>query len=53
MGLLTVFTCLGVALVGLAGYFIRPIREAESILPDHDQLKKIETPAGYPTPGAE
>jgi hypothetical protein len=45
MGLLTVFTCLGVTLVGLVGYFIRPIREAETILPDHDQLKKIETPA--------
>jgi len=40
MGLLTVFTCLGVSLVGLSGYFVRPIREAESILPDHDQLKK-------------
>jgi len=46
MGLLTVFACLGVALVGLIGYFIRPIRQAETILPDHDQLKKVvETPA--------
>jgi len=45
MGLLTVFTCLGVALVGMAGYFVRPIREAESILPDHDQLKKVEEAA--------
>jgi len=42
MGLLTVFTCLGVTLVGLTGYFIRPIRDAEMLLPDHDQLKKIE-----------
>jgi predicted MFS family arabinose efflux permease len=40
MGLLTVFACLGVTLVGLTGYFIRPIRQAETILPDHDQLKK-------------
>ncbi|KAF0108034.1 MAG: major facilitator superfamily protein [Anaerolineaceae bacterium] len=46
MGLLTVFACLGVALVGLVGYFVPAIRNAESILPDHDQLKKIvETPA--------
>ena len=40
MGLLTVFACLGVTLVGLTGYFIRPVRQAETILPDHDQLKK-------------
>jgi len=46
MGLLTVFACLGVALVGLVGYFIRPIREAESILPDHDQLSKVGADAG-------
>jgi MFS transporter, DHA3 family, macrolide efflux protein len=42
MGLLFFFCGLGIILVGLAGYFIRPIREAESILPDHDQLKKVE-----------
>jgi MFS transporter, DHA3 family, macrolide efflux protein len=42
MGLLMVFASLGVALVGLVGYFIRPIRMAESILPDHDQLKRVE-----------
>lgn len=46
MGLLTVFTCLGVALVGLSGYFIPVIRNAESILPDHDQLKKVEETLG-------
>jgi hypothetical protein len=40
MGLLTVFTSLGVVLVGLTGYFIRPVRDAETILPDHDQLEK-------------
>ena len=46
MGLLTVFTSLGVALVGLTGYFIPHIRNAETILPDHDQLAKaVETPA--------
>ena len=42
MGLLFFFCGLGVILVGLAGYFIRPVRAAESILPDHDQLKKAQ-----------
>ena len=42
MGLLFSFCGLGIILVGLAGYLTRPIRQAESILPDHDQLKKIE-----------
>ena len=46
MGLLVFFCGLGAAMVGLAGYFVRPIRDAETILPDHDQLKKVEeTPA--------
>ena len=42
MGLLVFFCGLGAALVGLVGYFVRPIRNAEIILPDHDQLKKVE-----------
>ncbi|HVM70465.1 MAG TPA: MFS transporter [Anaerolineales bacterium] len=42
MGLLFSMCGLGLILVGLAGYFIRPIREAESILPDHYQLKKVQ-----------
>ena len=42
MGLLVFFCGIGAALVGLAGYFVRPIRDAETILPDHDQLKKVE-----------
>jgi hypothetical protein len=46
MGLLFSFCSLGVILVGVTGYFIRPIREAESILPDHDRLEKVAaTPA--------
>jgi DHA3 family macrolide efflux protein-like MFS transporter len=45
MGLLLFFAGLGSALVGLAGYFVRPIRNVEMILPDHDQLQKAETPA--------
>ncbi len=36
MGLLIFFSGLGAALVGLAGYFVPVIRNAESILPDHD-----------------
>jgi hypothetical protein len=40
MGLLFFFCSLGVILVGVTGYFIRPVLNAESILPDHDQLKK-------------
>ncbi len=44
MGLLTVFASLGVALVGLTGYLVPAIRNAEYILPDHDQLKKVAEP---------
>src|SRR5690349_12858111 len=42
MGLLIFFSCLGGILAGLAGYLIQPIREAEDILPDHDQLVRAE-----------
>ena len=45
MGLLTVFACLGVALTGLTGYFLPAVRNAETILPDHDQLEKASEPA--------
>jgi hypothetical protein len=45
MALLFIFCGLCAALIGLSGYFIRPIREAESILPDHDQLEKVAEPA--------
>ncbi len=41
-GLLIVFGGLGGILTGLAGYFIRPIRHAEDILPDHDMLATAE-----------
>jgi Major Facilitator Superfamily len=43
MGLLIFFSCLGGILAGLAGYFIRPIRRAEDILPDHDMMITAET----------
>jgi MFS transporter, DHA3 family, macrolide efflux protein len=42
MGLLLVFCGLGAALVGLAGYFIPVIRNAEDLLPDHDTLKPAD-----------
>lgn len=45
MGLLMVFANLGVALVGVTGYFIPAIYRAETLLPDHDQLQKATTPA--------
>ena len=37
MSLLLFFMGLGVAVTGLLGYFIRPIRDAEDLLPDHTQ----------------
>ncbi len=38
MSLLIFFCGFGGFAVGLAGYFIKAIRDAESILPDHDEL---------------
>jgi hypothetical protein len=37
MALLIIFCGLGMSLVGLAGYFIPAVRDAEDLLPDHDQ----------------
>jgi hypothetical protein len=37
MGLLVFFCGLGASMVGASGYFIRPVRDAEDILPDHSQ----------------
>jgi hypothetical protein len=42
MGLLIVFCGLISVLVGFTGYFLEPIRRAESILPDHDALPRVE-----------
>ena len=42
MGLLTVFCCLTCVLIGLGGYFYPAIRNLEDVLPDHDQLQKVE-----------
>jgi MFS transporter, DHA3 family, macrolide efflux protein len=44
MALLLILGSLGAAMVGVIGYFIPFIRNAESILPDHDQLVKEESP---------
>ena len=36
---LLIFICgFGILLVGIAGYFVPAIRNAEAILPDHDAL---------------
>lgn len=42
MGLLIFFCGFGGILAGLAGYFIPVIHNAETILPDHDVLPKVE-----------
>ncbi len=42
MGVLFFICSLATVLVGVSGYFVSPIRNAESLLPDHDQLKKVE-----------
>jgi len=42
MGLIIFFCGLMAILVGMAGYFVPAIRNAETMLPDHDQLAKVE-----------
>jgi len=42
MGLLILFGGLGGVLAGLAGYFIRSIRNAEDILSNHDVVVAVE-----------
>lgn len=41
MGLLMVLSSLAAGLVALSGYFIPAIRNAEDLLPDHDQLEMV------------
>jgi MFS transporter, DHA3 family, macrolide efflux protein len=48
MGLIIFFSGLFAMSVGVAGYFIPAIRNVESILPDHDELKKAETAEAIP-----
>ena len=42
MGLIIFFCGLFSALIGLAGYFIPAIHNAETLLPDHDELPKAD-----------
>ncbi len=39
IGLLMVFSSIGVILVGVLGYLFRPVRDAEALLPDHNLAK--------------
>lgn len=48
MGLIIFFCGLLAVLVGLAGYFIPAIHNAETILPDHDELKKVDAVEAAP-----
>ena len=42
MGVLLFLSGMLAAVVGLSGYFFKPVRDAESILPDHDQLERVK-----------
>ena len=42
MGLLIVFCGIGSALAGVTGYFVGSIRNAETILPDHDAIPRTD-----------
>ena len=42
MGLLIVFCGIGSALAGVTGYFVGSIRNAETILPDHDAIPRAD-----------
>ena len=42
MALLIVLCGLGMAMVGATGYYFNSVRNAENILPDHDQLEKLD-----------
>ncbi len=45
MSLLMIFCGFAAMIVGLTGYFIPAIHNAESILPDHDEIALAEAPA--------
>ncbi len=45
MGLLVFLSCFGGVIAGVAGYLNSSTRNAESILPDHDELPKVEAAA--------
>jgi hypothetical protein len=37
MALLMIFCSIAISTIGIAGYFIPVVRNAEDLLPDHDQ----------------
>jgi hypothetical protein len=45
MGLLMVICAVAAGLVGLSGYFVPAIRNAEDILPDYEQLAPAQAPS--------
>jgi MFS transporter, DHA3 family, macrolide efflux protein len=45
MGLLMIICGVLISLIGMAGYFFSPVRNAEDLLPDHDQVQ-LEHSAG-------
>jgi len=48
MGLLMVFSGMLIVLVGITAYFIPAIRNADKLLPDHDELARAEETAATP-----
>ena len=48
MSLLMIFCGITITLVGLIAYFIPAIRNADKLLPDHDQLEKVEEASAVP-----
>ena len=45
MGLIIFFCGAVIVLIGFTGYFIPAIHNAETALPDHDQLEKVDPEA--------
>lgn len=48
MGLIIFFCGALTVFIGAIGYFIPAIRDAEAILPDHDELEKVDTAEAVP-----
>jgi hypothetical protein len=48
MALLFIFCGLLSAAVGLIGFFVPVIRNADTLMPDHDTLEKVKEPEPAP-----
>ncbi|HRQ24614.1 MAG TPA: hypothetical protein PLF42_14405, partial [Anaerolineales bacterium] len=48
MGLIIFFCGAITIFIGVIGYFVPAVRDAETILPDHDELEKVDTPEAIP-----